>query len=196
MIMILRVTEYGEAVLRQTGDPIEVFGDGLRKLAVDMIETMYHAEGIGLAAQQVDFPIQMCVVDVSDLQDELLLYELDGKRPPIELIMPMVLVNPVIKVLSGNTAKEEEGCLSFPDIRGPVTRADRIEVDYQDLSGGAHHLLAEGWLARVIQHEVDHLNGVLFIDHMDPRSLRSIESKIKKLRRDTRDRIKELLKES
>ena len=194
--MILRVTEYGEEVLRQTGDRIEVFDHGLRELAADMIETMYHAEGIGLAAHQVDFPIQMCVVDVSDLEDELLIYELDGKRPPIDLIMPMVLVNPVLRAIPGKSVAEEEGCLSFPGIRGAVTRADRIEVDYQDLGGAAHHLVAEGWVSRVVQHEVDHLNGVLFIDHMEPRALRMIESKIKKLKRATRDRMNEPSRES
>lgn len=189
--MILRVTEYGEEVLRQKGGQVDVFDEGLRKLAEDMVETMYAAEGIGLAAQQVDFPIQMCVLDVSDLSEDLLFYELDGKRPPVDLIMPMVLVNPIVKILPGRTASEEEGCLSFPGIRGEVTRPDVIEVAYQDLEGGAHRLIAQGWLARVVQHEVDHLNGVLFIDHMEPRKLRSLEAKIKKLRRATRDRLKQ-----
>jgi peptide deformylase len=177
--MILRVTEYGEEILRRKGERIEVFDEGLRALACDMIETMYAAEGIGLAAQQVDLPLQLCVIDVSDLQDDLLRFELDGKRPPVELIMPLVLVNPVVRVFPGHTATEEEGCLSFPGIRGEVTRADAIEVHYQDLDGGKHHLRTEGWLARVVQHEVDHLQGVLFIDHMETRRLRSLDGKLK-----------------
>lgn len=194
--MILRVTEYGEDVLRKTGSQIEVFDDGLRKLAADMLETMYAAEGIGLAAQQVNIPVQMCVIDVSDLDDALLFYELDGKRPPIDIVMPMVLVNPVVTVIPGRTSREEEGCLSFPGIRGLVPREDQISLRYQDLSGAPHNLLAEGWIARVVQHEVDHLNGVLFIDHMEPRQLRLLDARLKKLRRATRDWLKQLPKES
>lgn len=189
--MRLRVTQYGEEVLRQKGERVTAFDPGLRKLAEDMVETMYAAEGIGLAAQQVDVPVMLCVIDVSDLDEELLHYELDGKRPPVDLIMPLVLVNPTVRILPGRTATEEEGCLSFPGIRGEVTRADRIEVTYQDLAGATHHLLTEGWLARVVQHEVDHLNGVLFIDHMEPRQVRALDARLKKLRRTTRDRLKE-----
>lgn len=188
--MILRVTQYGEDVLRQKGETVEAFDDGLRELAADMIETMYAAEGVGLAAQQVGYPIQMCVIDIKGIDGSLIDYELDGKRPPLELIMPMVLVNPVLRVLPGRRLKEEEGCLSFPGIRGEVARADMIEVAYQDLDGASHRLLAEGWLARVVQHEVDHLNGVLFIDQMESRQLRLLESKLKKMRRASRDREK------
>ncbi|MFW6354773.1 MAG: peptide deformylase [Verrucomicrobiota bacterium] len=190
--MILRVTEYGEEVLRQKGSEVAVFDDGLRKLVVDMVETMYAAEGIGLAAQQVGLPLQVCVIDVSLLDAADLHYELDGKRPPIDLIMPMALINPVVRVLPSRTEQEEEGCLSFPGVRGMVPRDDAIAVDFRDPEGGAHTLLAQGWFARVVQHEVDHLNGVLFIDHMDPRQLRSLENKIKRIRRDSRDRLKKL----
>ncbi len=188
--MILRVTEYGEDVLRQKGEAVKVFDDGLRQLAADMLETMYAAEGIGLAAQQVGYPVQLCVIDIKDIDDELLAYELDGKRPPIEIIMPMVLVNPVVRVLPGPSQTEEEGCLSFPGLRGEVPRGDAIEVQYQDLDGASHRLLAQGWFARVVQHEVDHLNGVLFIDHMEARQIRLLESKIKRIRRASRERLR------
>ena len=192
--MIMRVTEYGEEILRAKGRKIDVFDQNLRNLANDMLETMYEAEGIGLAAQQVDLPLMLCVIDVSDLEPELLHYQLDGKRPPVDLFMPLALVNPEVRVLADQTARAEEGCLSFPGIRGEVTRPDVIQVSYQDLDGAAHQLIAEGWLARVVQHEVDHLNGVLFIDAMEPRQLRLLDPKLKRLKRATRDRLKSIRK--
>lgn len=184
--MLLRVTQYGESILRQTGEHIRVFDDALAQLAADMVDTMRIEEGVGLAAQQIDKAIMLCVIDVSYLPDEELDYQLDGLRQPIDLIMPMALANPVIKELPGKTVYGEEGCLSFPGIRGDVPRADAIEVAYQDLQGNPHTLVCSGWFARVIQHEVDHLNGQLFIDHMDKRSLRLLDSKLKRLKRETR----------
>ena len=184
--MVLRVTHYGEPVLRQTGETITVFDDKLKELAGNMVETMYAEEGVGLAAQQVDQALMLCVVDVSHLPEEELDYQIDGLRPPIDLIMPMALVNPVVHVQPGRTVVGEEGCLSFPDIRGDVPRPDAIEVTYQDLKGTPHRLDCRGWFARVIQHEVDHLNGRLFIDHMDKRKLRMLDAKLKRLKRETR----------
>jgi peptide deformylase len=185
--MILRVTQYGEPILRQSGKRVEKFDAKLRELAENMIETMYEEAGVGLAAQQIDEALMLCVIDVSDLDEADLHYELDGKRPPIDLIMPMVLVNPVVRLLPGRTVSGEEGCLSFPGLRGDVVRSDAVEVEYQDLEGAAHVLRAQGWFARVIQHEYDHLKGVLFIDHMDTRDLRRLDSKLKRLKRASRD---------
>jgi peptide deformylase len=184
--MLLRVTQYGEPILRQPGEPVSVFGDELTALANDMLETMFAEEGVGLAAQQIDKALMFCVVDVSHLPDEELDYQLDGLKPPIELIMPMALANPVVRTLPGRTVVAEEGCLSFPEIRGDVPRLEAIEVTYQDLNGTPHRLSCSGWLARVVQHEVDHLNGRLFIDHMDKRKLRLLDSKLKRLKRETR----------
>lgn len=184
--MLLRVTHYGEPILRQIGEPVTVFDDALKQLAADMVETMYEEEGVGLAAQQVGLAIMLCVVDVSLLPEEELDYHLDGLRPPVDLLMPMALVNPVLQHLPGKTVIGEEGCLSFPGIRGDIARAEQIHVTYQDLNGTPHTLACSGWFARVIQHEVDHLNGKLFIDHMDKRSLRLIEAKLKRLKRETR----------
>lgn len=181
--MILRVTQYGEDVLRKKGERVTAFDEGLAKLADDMVETMYESEGIGLAAQQIGIAIQLCVIDIADMDPGLLQYELDGKRPPIDLIMPMALVNPEVRVIDGKTSIEEEGCLSFPNVRGSVPRGDEIEVTFQDTEGVSHVIKTRGWFARVIQHEVDHLNGVLFIDHMETRQLRQLDAKIKKIRR-------------
>ena len=184
--MLLRVTHYGESILRQVGEPVTVFGDKLKALADNMLETMFAEEGIGLAAQQIDKALMFCVMDVSHLPDEELDYQLDGLRPPIELIMPMALANPVVKALPGKTVVAEEGCLSFPEIRGDVPRPEAIEVTYQDLNGTSHTMICSGWLARVVQHEVDHLNGRLFIDLMDKRKVRLLEGKLKRLKRETR----------
>ena len=184
--MQLRVTHYGEPVLRQIGEPVSVFDDKLKELVADMVETMYAEEGVGLAAQQVDQAIMLCVVDVSMIPEEEFDYQLDGLRPPIDLLMPMALVNPMVKQLPGKTVVGEEGCLSFPGTRGDVPRADHIHVTYQDVNGIPHSLACSGWFARVVQHEVDHLNGKLFIDHMDKRKLRLIEGKLKRLKRETR----------
>lgn len=184
--MQLRVTEYGEPILRQIGEPVTVFDDSLKALVADMVETMYEEEGVGLAAQQIDRAMMLCVVDISLLPEEELNYQLDGLQPPIDLLMPMALVNPVVKLLPGKTIWSEEGCLSFPGIRGDVPRADHIQVTYQDVNGTPHSLVCDGWFARVIQHEVDHLNGKLFIDHMDKRKVRLMEGKLKRLKRETR----------
>jgi peptide deformylase len=107
---------------------ISQFDDSLKELADNMVETMYEEEGVGLAAQQVDKAIMLCVVDVSHLPQEELDYQVDGLKPPIDLLMPMALVNPVVKVLPGRTLVGEEGCLSFPGIRGDVPRAEAIQV--------------------------------------------------------------------
>lgn len=179
--MRLRVTRYGEAVLERAGEAVTVFDDGLASLARDMIETMYAEEGVGLAAQQVGDLRRICVIDVSGLDPADLAYELDGRRLPIDLIMPMVLVNPEVRVLSARKIIGEEGCLSFPAIRGDVARFERIEVSFQDLRGASHLLDCSGWFARVVQHEVDHLNGVLFINRMDKRQLRLLDHRLRRL---------------
>jgi peptide deformylase len=98
----------------------------------------------------------------------------------------MALINPEVKILPGKTVIDEEGCLSFPHIRGDVPRAEAIKVVFQDTNGVAHTLVCSGWFARVIQHEVDHIHGRLFIDIMDKRQLRTLDAKIKRLKQNTR----------
>jgi len=185
--MVLRVTQYGELVLRQPGQRIVQFDQALRKLSEEMIETMYAEDGAGLAAQQVGEALQLCVIDIGDLEAELVDFELDGKRPPIDLIMPLVLINPELQVLPGRKLEAEEGCLSFPGVRIRVARPEAVEVRYQDVEGAPHVLRAGGWFARVIQHEYDHLQGVLFIDHLGTKELRQLDAKLKKLKRAARN---------
>ncbi|NDV62458.1 peptide deformylase [Puniceicoccales bacterium CK1056] len=189
--MQLRVTQYGEPVLRQAGKKVEVFDEELRNLVSDMIETMYAEEGVGLAAQQVNKALMVFVMDVSHLPGEELDYQLDGLRQPIDLIMPMALVNPEVEVLPGKKVFGEEGCLSFPNIRGDVPRAEAVKVDFQDINGKPHTLVCSGWVARVVQHELDHLHGRLFIDLMDKRQLRTLDSKIKRLKQNSRKALME-----
>jgi len=185
--MTLRVTQYGESVLRKKGEEIKVFDEKLRRLAADMVETMHDQDGAGLAAQQVGREIQLFVIDLAWHEGlNELPYELDGRHPPLDLLMPMVFVNAKVTPLKSEQVTAEEGCLSFPEIRADVTRPDRVRCQYQDLDGAPHTLEAGDWLARVIQHEFDHTQGVLFVDRMDSETLRAIDTPLKRLRKSTR----------
>ncbi len=186
--MILRITQFGESILREKGREVESFDDDLHALAQNMVETMEAAEGVGLAAQQIGLPLRLFVVDVGMLPDEELDYTLDGRRPPIDLIMPMAVVNARLRTTGGTPLVGEEGCLSFPGIRGDVPRSPSVVMEYQDLDGAPHTLEAGGWFARVLQHEYDHTMGVLFIDRMETRQIRLLEAKIKRLKRANRGR--------
>ncbi|MGC6456699.1 MAG: peptide deformylase [Coraliomargaritaceae bacterium] len=190
--MRLRVTQYGEPVLRETGAPITDFDDSLRQLAEDMFETMYAEEGIGLAAQQIDRALQICVVDVRPPEGEEapFAYRYDGKQPPLDLIMPLALINPEVSIIDAVEEDYLEGCLSFPDVRGKVSRARGVRCAFQDVEGNPHVIEADGLLGRCILHEVDHLNGVLFTDRMDKGDLRKNETRIKKIKRASRDFLK------
>lgn len=189
--MILRVTQFGEPVLKEPGARIEVFDEKLRTLAADMLETMYEEEGIGLAAQQIGQALSLFVVDLQVSKNTPQFhFALDGKTPPLEAIMPLVAVNPKVELNDSETELYEEGCLSFPGARGAVERPTALTMDYQDLDGAAHTLVCNGLFARVIQHEYDHTEGVLFIERMTPQVLRPLHSKLKRLKRDSRDFLK------
>ena len=190
--MALRITQYGEPILRKVGKPITQFDDSLAELANDMIEAMYDANGIGLAAQQVGLALQFFVIDVRPPEGEQASfdYRLDGKRPPLDLIMPMALANPKVSILDPHVETYEEGCLSFPEVRGKVDRPMGVRCKYQDVDGNPHVIEANGILGRCILHENDHLNGELFIDKMDKRDLQQMNSRIKKIKRNSRDFLK------
>ena len=187
--MRLRVIKYGEPILRKVGSKITEFDTELKQLAEDMFETMYAEQGIGLAAQQIGKAIQLCVFDVRPPEDVEISfqYHFDGKQPPLDLIMPMAIVNPKISIIDDTENIYEEGCLSFPEVNGKVTRAIGVCCDFQDIEGQPHTIECDGLLSRCILHEVDHLNGNLFIDRMDKRDLRKNETRIKKLKRESRD---------
>lgn len=188
--MTLRITQYDEPVLRQSGMDVTVFDDKLAKLAEDMIDTMHGAEGIGLAAQQVGKAIRFCVVEIPHNPEYSMTCIYDGKPLNPDLLMPLALANPEIEELPGDDMVYEEGCLSFPDIRGDVVRADRVRVRYTDLNGAEHSLECDGLLSRCIQHETDHLAGILFIDRMEPEVLADIKPDVKELKRLTKKALK------
>lgn len=187
---MLRVTQYAEPVLREKGAPVTAFDAALKQFAREMIDTMYEEEGIGLAAQQVGQARQFFVMDLQlgDRRPDFH-YRIDGKTPPLDLLMPLAIANPELET-SGPEAPYEEGCLSFPGIRGDVIRPTVVSMRYQDLDGAAHVIECDGLFARVILHEYDHLQGVLFIDRMSPQTLRPLQTKVKKLKRATRDWMK------
>jgi len=176
--------------LRKKGQKITVFDAALAKFANEMFDSMHDAAGIGLAAQQVGKALQLCVVDLRQAEVDFT-WELDGKKLPLDLFMPMVIANPKIKPVAGtDEVIYEEGCLSFPKIRGDVARPDEITVTYQDEHGVAHSLRANGLFARCIQHEADHLNGVLFIDRMDKKARAGVDDAVKALAKETREAAK------
>jgi peptide deformylase len=185
--MVLPIVHYNHPVLRQRGERVTTFDAALQDLVRSMVATMAAAQGIGLAAQQIGLARQLCVIDLSPT-DRDFTWELDGKRAPLDLIMPMALANPMVEFLPGDDEDYEEGCLSFPEIRGDVRRPDRIRVKFQDELGALHELTCDGLFARCIQHEVDHLNGTLFIDRMSKAVRQSLDRDIRDLARRTKER--------
>ena len=164
-----------------------MFDAFLRQLSTDMIATMHAASGIGLAAQQIGRALQICVVDLRKVEIDFT-WELDGAKPPLDLFMPLTLANPDMTVVRGTDEYlYEEGCLSFPKIRGDVPRPEAIVVKFQDENGVAHVLRCDGLLARCIQHEADHLNGILFIDRMEKKVRTKIDPEVRALAKATRE---------
>ena len=164
--MILPILQYGDPILRAKGERIEKIDEGIRQLAVNMIETMHEAHGVGLAAQQVGRPLQLTVLDVSAVEDRPSTLKLSGKDVDPKSAMPIVLINPEVEV-RGETEVGMEGCLSFPEITADIERAQSVLVRAQTLEGEMFQIEASGLLARAIQHEHDHLHGILFIDRMN-----------------------------
>ncbi|MAV38973.1 MAG: peptide deformylase [Puniceicoccaceae bacterium] len=180
---------YGDPILRLSGATVESFDLDLKKQVEEMFETMYAEEGIGLAAQQIGIAQQICVVDVrppenSDLQFN---YRYDDKVLPLDLFMPLALINPQVEVIDPRESTYQEGCLSFPGIQGHVVRPSGVRCHFQDCDGQSHCLEADGLLARCILHEIDHLNGILFIDKMERRDLQKNNTRIKQLKRSYKD---------
>ena len=163
--MVLKIVKYPEPVLQQPGEPVTEFDGELKKFVADMFETMYASQGIGLAAPQVGVSKRITVVDLSQ-----------GKDPAQKL----VLVNPEV-ILTEGKQYEEEGCLSFPDIREKVVRAAKVRVRAQDENGKWLEMDGEELLARAFLHEIDHLDGILFIFRMSPLKRNLSLRKIRKM---------------
>lgn len=158
-----------DPLLRQVSKPVESFDADLRKFSADMLDTMYDAPGIGLAAIQVGAPVQMLVIDLAK-EDE----------PKA----PQIYVNPRILWSSEERNVYEEGCLSIPDYYAEVERPKQVRVSYLDIEGKSHEVEADGLLATCMQHEIDHLNGVLFIDYISRLKREMVVKKFKKLAKD------------
>lgn len=181
--MVLDIIKYGHPVLREKGKRIEKITPEIRQLAANMIETMYAANGLGLAAQQIGRTIMLTVIDVSGSEQSSQLF-IDGKPQDIKALMPLTLANPVLSNPQG-VQVESEGCLSVPEINADIRRAEKITVRAQSLDGKELNFDCTGLLARAAQHEVDHLNGVLFVDRMDTATRASLSGKLKKMQKET-----------
>ena len=162
---ILRIRTYPDPILREETQLVTEFNDDLRRLTENMAETMWDAPGVGLAAPQIGESLKLIVVDVSQDREEAKEY--------------MVLANPVIIDHEG-IQEDEEGCLSLPDLTSKVDRYKAITVRYQDLTGQTNELKTEDRFAVVLQHEIDHLNGVLFLDHLSHLKRTLYKKKVKK----------------
>src|SRR6266446_2607315 len=182
--MRLSILQYGDPILRAKGKHIEKIDNRIRELAQNMIETMHAVNGVGLAAPQVGESLQLTVLDVSQVEDRPSTMKLNGENTDPQSAMPLVLINPEID-LGSETEMGTEGCLSFPEITGEIERAKSITVRAQNLDGEVIEIEATGFLARAIQHEVDHLNGILFIDRMSSAAKTSLSSKLKRLQKET-----------
>jgi len=181
--MILEIVKYGTPVLRAKGKTITEINDTIRTLAENMIDTMRAANGVGLAAQQVGEALQLTVLDVPEMDERPSTMTLNGKPCDLNDWMPMVLINPQ---LEPGKAREIgiEGCLSFPDITADISRAVSVIAKAQLLDGTQIEFEATGLLARALQHEVDHLNGILFIDRMNSATKTGLAGRLKRMQRD------------
>ena len=182
--MKLPILQYGDPVLRAKGKRVEKIDNRIRELAQNMIETMHAANGVGLAAQQVGEALQLTVLDISQVQDRPSTMRSNGKDVDPKSAMPLLLINPEIE-LGGETEMGTEGCLSFPEISGEIERAKSITARAQNFDGDKIEIKASGFLARAIQHEVDHLNGILFIDRMSSAGKAALSSRLKRLQKET-----------
>jgi len=186
--MILEVVHYGHPVLRQKGARIEKITPAIRALIEDMFETMHEAHGVGLAAQQVGQALQLMVLDVRGVTDRPSTLELDGKPVPPESLMPLALINPQITPLS-DPVTGPEGCLSFPEIYADITRPEAVEVQALDEKGRSVKFRCGGLLSRAIQHEHDHLQGILFIDRMEKTTKEELRPELDDLQAETKSQL-------
>jgi peptide deformylase len=174
---IRRIYETPDAVLREISEPVETFDDKLQTLVADMFETMYAAPGIGLAAVQVGVPIRLLVIDLQEPENPE-----DPESPAVK--DPKVFINPEILWHSDNEVPYTEGCLSVPEQYAEVMRPDRIRARWQDAKGNSYEEEIDGLLAVCLQHEMDHLNGVLFIDHLSRLKRDMVLKKLAKWRKE------------
>ena len=183
--MLLEVVKYGHPVQRERGQRIETVDAAIRQLTADMLETMHANQGVGLAAQQVARALQLFVIDVREVEDRPSTLSIDGR--PVELAdhMPMVLINTEVQP-AGDPETGPEGCLSFPEIYGDITRPSAIEVSALNEAGEPVKFHCDGLLARAIQHELDHTKGILFIDRMSRAQKQENQAALDQLQSETK----------
>ena len=186
--MVLAITKYGNPVLRKKGVPIQKFTPEIQSLITHMYETMYEAHGIGLAAQQVGHALQLAIIDLRGLKDRPSTLELSGQPADVESIMPLTLINPQITAV-GAPVEGSEGCLSFPEIFSEITRPESIRVKALNERGEPIEFQCGGLLARAIQHEYDHLQGILFIDRMTRGAKVELKEELELLQSETKESL-------
>jgi peptide deformylase len=185
--MKLPIVRYGDPILRAKGKRIAAVDAHVRELAANMIETMHMANGIGLAAQQVGEALQLTVIDVSRAEDQESTMKLNGAEVDPKASMPLLLLNPEL-TLGKETDLAVEGCLSFPEITADIRRSISASVRAQTLEGTPVEIEASGLLARAFQHEVDHLNGILFTDRMTAATKVALRSRLKRMQEENAPR--------
>ena len=187
--MVLEIVMYGDPVLRKKCARVEKVDDEIRELSENMIETMIAADGVGLAAPQIGVPIQLAVVDVAQAPDCISYLLIDGEESTLEEAMPLIFINPDLE-FAGEKDTDVEGCLSFPELRADITRPFEVVAKLELLDGKVITVETDGLLARAIQHETDHLNGVLFIDRMTTAKKMAMRGKLKRLQQATKDSMR------
>ena len=184
--MVREIVQYGHPVLRQKCRPVTVVDETIHMLVADMLETMVAANGVGLAAPQVGEDIRLAVVDVSHDPDCVSLLKVNGEEVDLVSIMPLVFINPEL-TYSREKETELEGCLSIQGIRAEVRRPAAVIAKLPQLDGSVLEIETDGLLARAIQHETDHLNGVLFVDRLSAVAKVSMKNRLRKLMDETQD---------
>lgn len=175
--MILPIVAYGDPVLKKEGEEIDENYEGLKELIDNMFETMYQASGVGLAAPQIGRSIRLFIVDASPFADDQDEENPDPKAKGLENFKK-VFINPIIEEESGEDWAFQEGCLSIPTVREDVYRKEKITISYYDENFDFHEETLEGYAARVVQHEYDHVDGILFTDHLSPLKKRLLNKKL------------------
>ena len=181
--MVRKIVRYPATVLRAKCRTVSGITDVHRKLAADMLETMHEERGVGLAAPQVGEDVQLAVIDVSHNPQSVTSFRINGEDKIMVEHMPLVIINPKIE-LGKAKITDEEGCLSFPELRGQIRRSEEVKVSFQTLDGESVVIESDGLLSRAFQHEIDHLNGILFIDRMSAAAKVGLKRKLKRYMED------------
>lgn len=178
--MLLEIVQLGDPVLREKCEDVNEVNEEIVTLAENMLETMYHARGVGLAAPQVGVACRLAVIDVSHDPECVSYLRVNGEEVDLLDFMPLVFLNPELR-LDGSRAIETEGCLSIRGVRAPVGRPSQVSVTFQTLEGDTVMVETDGLLARAFQHEIDHLDGVLFLDRLSPAAKMGIRKQLRSL---------------